>query len=363
MNNPLLNPWFYKLNQTLEDGDFAFTDIDLSWLKENKKNTFCLLNIASQLDTCPAVPAGRDLYVLSWFFEPFNQMWFREVYFKNPQAQFIVISDMDPNDICNYDRVKFFQLIHHSTWINAVRSKNTRSSVTELSKRNYKLSSLSSRLNEFKFFITAKLYKHNNPETLLSWNRGFDIGSKDRYVFDTHGMVHSDELLQFKDFLISNKINSQDFENNPRANSSFNHPAYLDSVINSVNETQCQSRSPDFGNLPTPYITEKTWKPLFAGNALLFTGQAGLKNKLESWGFKFDYPWAMNYDESFYDYQRLEIILSQINWILAVPISELINMSRDSVEHNIELAWSGRLETLFRHHNDKVIEELKQYLG
>jgi hypothetical protein len=95
----------------------------------------------------------------------------------------------------------------------------------------------------------------------------------------------------------------------------------------------------------------------------LFSGQCGLKQKLESWGFKFDYVWAQGYDNSFNDNQRLESILTNINWILTIPRSDLARMAKDSVEHNLELAWSGRLENMFKQHNNHTSEQLKKHLG
>lgn len=357
------NKWFYNLNQTKESGNFKFIDMDFSWLKQHSNQIYCLMNIASHKHSCPLVPDNKDLYILSWFFEPFNDLWFIELYNRNPQAQFIIITDMDPNGLENFERVKFFQMIHHSTWIAAIHQKNTRPSDTSILNRKFKLSSLASRLNEYKFYITAKLHSKQHPCTIYTWNRGFDIRSVDDFVFDRRDLCHSDSLLEFKDYLKNNTINAEQFDNNPLDGSCFGHAAYTDTVINSINETQSISQTPEFGLLPTPYITEKTWKPLFAGNALLFSGQAGLKKQLESWGFIFDYVWAQDIDNNFNDNVRLEVLLSQINWILETPIEDLISMSRQSTEHNLELAWSGRLEQQFKEHNSNTMESIKKYVG
>lgn len=358
-----MHNWFYKLNQTVEHDDFNMFGIDFSWLKQHKKDTYCLMNIASQMPDCPQVPNGKDLYILSWFFEPFGDLWFLDLYHKNPQAQFVILTDMNPNDLATLDRVKFFEIIHHQTWFDAIHLMNQRPEKLSLSTRKFKISSLSSRLNEFKFYVTAKLHSKQHPETFYTWNRGFDLKHNDGFVFESHGLYHSDSLLQLSDFLKHNTINAEHFKNNPLDGCYFAHPAYTNTVINSVNETQSLSQTPEFGRLPTPYITEKTWKPLFAGNAILFTGQAGLKKQLESWGFVFDYVWAQDYDGSFNDNQRLEVILAQINWILEIPTVDLARMAQSSVEHNLELAWSGRLEHRFKQHNLQTVQEIKEYVG
>jgi hypothetical protein len=355
--------WFYKLNQTIENGDFNMFGIDFSWLKQHNKDTYCLMNIASYFPNCPQIPDGKELYILSWFFEPFVDVWFLEIFNRNPQAQFVVITDMNPNNLATLDRVKFFQIIHHQTWFEAIHLMNQRPKNLDLLTRKFKISSLSSRLNEFKFYITAKLHSKQHPEAFYTWNRGFDIKDKDGFIFEPHGFYHSDQLLYLIDFLKNNSINAENFKNNPLDGCYFTHPAYNNTVINSVNETLSLSQTPEFGKLPTPYITEKTWKPLFAGNAILFTGQAGLKKQLESWGFVFDYVWAQDYDDSFNDNQRLEVILSQINWILEIPVTDLAEMAQSSVEHNLELAWSGNLERQFSQHNLQTLQEIKDYVG
>jgi len=359
-----LKDWFYRHNQQKETDDFKFTNLDLSFLKQLNDECYCLINICSQVEWCPPVPQGKSLYVMAWFFETFNSKWFLDIYNKNPQAQFVIITDMEPNGFLKLDRVQFFQFFHHSTWIDAIRLKNPGPCQQPIDQRKYKLSSLCSRLNEYKFFITAKLHIEQNPEVYYTWNRDFEIRNEDSFVFEQRNFQQSDELLaKCKLFLRDNKINSEIFDNNPLSNCNFNHPAYSDTVINSVNETQTLSSDPDFLNYPTPYISEKAWKPLFAGNALLFSGQCGLKQKLESWGFKFDYVWAQGYDNSFNDNQRLESILTNINWILTIPRSDLARMAKDSVEHNLELAWSGRLENMFKQHNNHTSEQLKKHLG
>ena len=357
-----MQSWFYPLNQTVDTGDFKFIDADFSWLADIKKDCYCLMNIATDPKICPMVPDGHSMYVLSWLFEPFGDLWFLDLYNRNPQAQFVIISDLNPNDLVKLDRVEYFQIMHHATWFKAIHLKNTKPHNINLSNRKYKLSSLSSRLNEYKFYITAKLHDKKNSQTLYTWNRGFDITNKDSFVFESHGLYHVDKMLDYTDFLKNNTINQEQWDNNPLSGCNFAHSAYLDTVINSINETQCLSYTPEFGRLPTPYITEKTWKPLFAGNAILFTGQAGLKKQLESWGFEFDYVWAQDYDGSFSDNQRLEVILSQINWILATNIDDLAHWAQPSTEHNFELAWSGKLEQQFAKHNQQVIAELQDFI-
>jgi len=354
----LINPWFYKQNQKLGDA-FKFLDLDLGFLNQLKKHAYCLINCA--ISDADPVPNGYDLYVFSWFFEPFVDVWFLDIYQKNPQAEFVIITDLEPNALAHLPRVQVFNSNTHTTWINAIRSQNSAPITGKLIDRKYKISSLSSRLSEYKFFITAKLLESQSTEAFYSWNRGFAIHDKDSWVFEQSGYQQTDSLLKHSDYLKNNTINLEKFKNNPLSNCQFQHPAFNNSIVNAVNESQNISETPEFGTLPLALITEKTWKPLFAGNALLFTCQALTKKKLENWGFKFDYPWAQGYDDNLRDSQRLEVILSHITWILSLPNSTLIALCEESVQHNVELAWSGKLESQFRAVNERCVAELQRH--
>jgi hypothetical protein len=297
----------------------------------------------------------------TWFFEPFVDVWFLDIYQRNPQAEFVIITDLEPNALAQLARVQVFGSNTHTTWINAIRSQNSGPISTKLIDRKYKISSLSSRLSEYKFFVTAKLLESKNTEAFYSWNRGFAIRDKDSWVFEESGYHQIDSLLKHSEHLKSNTINQEKFENNPLSNCQYQHTSYNNSIINAVNESQNISETPEFGTLPLAMITEKTWKPLFAGNALLFTCQATTKKKLENWGFKFEYPWAQGYDDNVKDSQRLEVILSHITWILSLTTPALVELCEESVQHNIELAWSGKLEQQFRNTNERCVADLQRY--
>lgn len=359
----ITEPWFHKLNQTADVDNFIYEGLDLSWLKKYiTSDVYCLMNIGYHVDNCPTVPNGKDLYIFSWFFELFNDYWFLKIYNANPQAQFIILTDMNPNDFMHLPRVKVFKFDHKTTWLAATKQQNVRPTDTDLKNRRYKLSSLVARVSEFKYYITAKLLDINSTDAWISWNLRYPIRESDSYLFEPSGFYHADLLLKHAEFLKTNTINYEKFDPAPLAVSSFNHPAYTDSIINSVNETQNISRTPEFGNLPTPFITEKTWKPLFAGNALLFSGQAGLKQALEAYGLKFDYVWAANYDGDFNDRQRLETILCNIDWIMNTPGALLAEMAEESVQHNLDLVWSDQIEKQIKEINIIGSTELENFL-
>lgn len=356
------NPWFYNLNQTKES-NLIFDQIDLSWLHsfDNDDSIFYLINIkCADIE----VPDGKDLYIFSWFFETFVDQWFLSIYNRNPQAEFVIITDLCPNGLHDLPRVSTFKVYHHSTWMRAIKQVNDGPAIKSLKDRKYKISALSSRLSEFKFYITAKLLDKQDAATLYSWNRGFEVRDKDSFIFELSNYQNADRILKkHREILKNQTINADDWLNNPLNNCRFDHAAYQDSLINCINETQNISKTPEFGTLPVPYLTEKTWKPLFAGNALLLSGQASIKKTLEGFGFRLDYPWAQNCDDDFYDMQRCETLLNHIDWILSLDSETLVSLCHDSVQHNIELAWSGKVECFFDEYNQESIQLLKEHLS
>jgi len=359
----ITNPWFYPLNQD-QKNNLKFDLIDLSCLHkfDNNNSVYYLINIKTSTDL--QIPDGKDLYIFSWFFEPFVDQWFLDIYNRNPQAEFVILTDLQKNNFSMLPRVIVFTLYHYATWIKAIRQTNSGPITKPLQQRKYKISALSSRLSEFKFYVTCKLLDHCREDVFVSWNRGFDVRSEDSFIFESTGYTHMDRLLNnYKELLKNNKINPDTWENNPLNNCCYDHVAYEESIINCINETQNISRTPEFGTLPGPYITEKTWKPLFSGNAVLFSGQARIKKTLEDFGFRFDYPWAQNCDDEFNDSQRCETLLNHIDWVLSLDSDTLCSMCSDSVQHNIDLAWSGRVESTISDYNQSSIEKIKKHLG
>jgi hypothetical protein len=336
--------------------------MDLSWLHhfKNNANVCYLVNIQSNT---AVVPNNKDLYILGWFFEPFDDKWFLDIYYKNPCAEFVILTDLYSNDFVNLDRVNVYCLYHYSTWFNAIKQMNSCPAKKPLSKRLYKISALSSRLSEFKFFITAKLLDKDDDSTFFTWNRGFKSRNVDDFIFEYSGHTYLNKLIdKHAKTLQSSSINPQKWSNSPLENCFFGHTAYNEAIINCLNESQSLSFTPEFGLLPVPYMTEKTWKPLFAGNAVLFSSHALAKKRLEEFGFQFQYPWAQNFDSEVTDMNRYNTILNHIDWILSLDKTTLAHMCQDSVDHNIELSWSDCLDKQIYHHNQHVMQQIQEHL-
>jgi len=305
---------------------FEITDIINSKCSED---TYVLLNVCfnSLRNQNISIPSGYNRYILGFWFEVFEEDSFLQLYNNNPNSEFIILTDLDAKAFDPLDRCRVINFYHYKWY-----TENMIVSPVDWKGKKYKLSSLSNRITEFRYYITAKLL--NSQDVYLTWNL-YDIGADINYIFDPAGSLKRDELLKKTKDRLKEKINSEIFQNDPISNmQSGSHPAYSLSLVNCINETKDVSWTPNFGISPAPYLTEKTWKPLFFGNALIFSGQANTKSHLEKIGFKFNYPWPNHYDSQIGDLERLETILDTIDLILKLDLDEIAVGIRESVEHN-----------------------------
>jgi len=318
------------------------------------KETFCSFNIFSKNNYI--APDGFDRYILGFWFEVFDDVAFLKLYNDNPQAEFIILSDMLPNDLTKLSRCKYLQLFHWNWFLNQYKTQSN------TQQKKYKISSLSNRVNEYKFFITAALL--NQPDVYLTWNAEYckHISYYD-YIFSSTGYPKRDNLLIYAEKL-RNPVNKESFVNDPEVHflTSWSHPAYTDSLVNFINETKDNSWQPEFGLIPGPYLTEKTWKPLFLGNALVFSGQHNIKSVLEEAGFNFNYPWQDNYSHLPGDLERLDCLLELIDTILALPAEEIQSGIENSISHNQNLISSKQIHCYVDEKNQVGLELLTKLL-
>jgi hypothetical protein len=111
------------------------------------------------------------------------------------------------------------------------------------------------------------------------------------------------------------------------------HPAYTGCVVNLSNETYSQDAI-DGMPMPGPYITEKTWKSLLGGSALMPVGRMQTYAYMENFGFCFDYPWSRSFDLIPGDIDRFVSTLSVIDAIFAIGMPELSAAVAESSRHN-----------------------------
>jgi hypothetical protein len=321
------------------------------------RNIYFNLNVCVNGLKYKILPSGYDLYVLGFWSEVFDEEWFCQCYQHLLSAKFLILSDWYPNDLLKMSNVNFVRLLHWKSFL----PKGIKQPI-DWKQRKFKISSLSGRVTEFRYFISAKLY--NKPDVLMRWNRTYELANSIDYIFSETGRSERDGLLSVRS-VFENPVNPEVFVNAPgmTLRDSIYNPAYIGSLVNAINETKDISWNECFGICPGPYITEKTWKPLINGNALIFSGQFGIKQMLEELGFEFDYPWCNEYAELAGDLDRLEKILLLIDQILNMSVTEIVDGIQKSCEHNQDLVYSNEIKNSIDCVNAVGLIKLIEYLN
>jgi hypothetical protein len=180
---------------------------------------------------------------------------------------------------------------------------------------------------------------------LISW-RGVLGKPEDLYLFNLTSNSKLDSVIDYlKSTFFDLRISPDgNFTNQPLDNLFYNWPAYNDCVINCSNESVNNSfQQTPYGShiVPGPYFTEKTWKCMLSGTALLPVGQYHSYECLSDQGFKFDYPWDCAFDQLHGDIDRISAILNCLDQIKDMPLEFLKSSTLESSQHNRDHILSG----------------------
>jgi hypothetical protein len=229
---------------------------------------------------------------------------------------------------------------------------------TNSSQPSKKISSLSSRHEFHKAAITAFLVeKFTNDELILSWH---DNVVRDLY-YKTDDYFIPPTIKKYLNGKFNNlqPIKLDFFENNPINNVNWHHPAYLDAAVNFTNESIFNSEAiinNQIVNLPTPYLTEKTWKPLLSGCAFIPVGQVNTLQSLTEVGFIFDYNMNLSFDQCITDFDRIIKIYELAELLLTLSPLEIYKKTCHSNNYNLEHIRSGNLKTICNRKNTQTLE-------
>lgn len=326
-------------------------------LSKIKDNAFVCLNVCVNSLNFDTFPEGYDLYVLSFSQEIFDEDWFMQVYNTHHKSRFLIIGNFYPGDLEKFDRVDFVRILDCLWYKNQLNYH-----AIDWNRKKFKISSLSYFITETRYFITAALL--DKPDVLYSWHNQYRAMSPFEYIFQPTGNTNRDSLLKYKNRL-DNVYQLDNFDHSSYVKNlqdARKNPAYRDSVVNCINETKDVSWQSNFGNCPTPYLSEKTWKAIYNGNALLFTSQANTERFLTELGFNFDYPWNNSYARIPGDLDRLEQLIELVNTILQIPIHDLISGVKELCEHNVSYFFSADFDKVVNEINNNGLERLEKIL-
>lgn len=284
------------------------------------------------------VPKGfYDTYVFSWGMEDWDHVWLHQFCQEHKDSQVIVISDTELKE--GYNAPPNLKCLVHHCWHVVFEDviSYDRTPFLSSNQREHRCSSLVNKPSYFKALTTAYLMMHHKESLLMSWNTNKNqeiCGSLGFLNLDTPTAVELRPLIEYYlSHLKSTTISLDDFVVDRMQFYNSNHPAYTNCVVNFSNETYSQDAI-DGVPMPGPYITEKSWKPLLGGAALMPVGRMQTYAYMENFGFCFDYPWNRSFDLIPGDIDRFVSTLSVIDKIFAMDMPELSLAVAESSCHN-----------------------------
>ena len=301
------------------------------------------------------IPKAQQI-VLSFHTEQIDHEFVKTVAISNPDSEVIVLYDGEvrangwwPNNI------KFIRFI---TWHTQIANIITTWGVPVKAAGvpRYSLSALSFRCTQMKTYVLGSLIDHacrNN--FVLSWHvvPGYSV---DNHVWRGTSRPKLDALAEKMRDL--QQINADTWYNlsynHPMQNADWRHPAYENCAFNITNESWHYSLTEIDGCefvYPGPYFTEKTWKPLLAGNGIVCAGQWHSYQALIDLGFRFDYGLDLSYDLIPGDLDRAIAMLDIIQHVASLDALELHEISHQSATHNQQHILSGDFASVCEHKN------------
>jgi hypothetical protein len=156
------------------------------------------------------------------------------------------------------------------------------------------------------------------------------------------------------------------FENQPILTvTNWNYPTFTECAVNLPLESQFNDvliYQNSAVRIPGPMFTEKTWKPLLAGQSFLPVGQYHSCHSLQNYGISFDFGISLEFDQEPSEFTRLEKFLESIDQIKKMPHEELQHKSMINAEHNLNIIKSGTFFNLCEQHNQQVLPQIEKWI-
>lgn len=233
-------------------------------------------------------------------------------------------------------------------------------------KIKYKIGSLTNRLTQSKCIIHAALLYHLPESDIV-----YSLHSENCEMKNVHYWTPSSNTTcnfymdQFqKNHLGKSKIiDSTDYDQ-----TNVDLPVYTQSIFNLTQESfhysfMMDDQTDQEGILPGPFLTEKTWKGLLTGTAIIPVGQYRTLAWLKTQGFQFDYgDLNLDFDNDPGNLTRLEKIIQLIKNINSIKIDDLDNMTSTSRLHNQEHIWSVDFYNSCQEINNSTVKKLVNFI-
>lgn len=358
-----------NVNGTWDDvkSSSLFThSIYTTWTKFDWPDTYFMLNLNWPDHTAiTQIPKNFERYVVSFQIEAVDIYWVKQLAEELPHAQIIVLHEGKFYSSEYWPKNLIF--LPWITWDEQLRRMAKiygRQDFVE--NANYKLTSLCNRVSQYKFYVSAYLLKnHKLSQCILSYHGHIDKHSDVDHLLV--GIPAIDSLVEFMKTQdpVSLDDTTKKQRNTDVLNTNWNWPAHTDSVVCLTNEGFHYSHTEVDGVefiRPGPPLSEKTLKPILAGQALIAVGNVNSHRSLADLGFVFDYQLDLSFDQESRDLSRMLKIFQTIDQIMGLGIDELKHRVRPSTIHNSRWAVSNELQQLTCSQNEEILVKMQKIL-
>jgi hypothetical protein len=337
---------------------------ELNWLQQLPKTTYFALWV--NLPSCGPheinLPLGHPLYVITFHQETLDSDWLLEQT-SRIGAPIIVLCDESMYDFPlpkNVYVYKYYSRHHHVDqiiqWFPERQPRNVK----------YKISNICNRITQSKLIIFTALMQHHPIEDLLV-KLGDWIELKNVHHWQPTGNQTLDCLTDiFKNQYLTKTIKVDNFDNHHDNVQSINsnpwNPFYTESALHFVSESYHYSlMHTNHGKFirPGPTFSEKTYKCLVAGTPFIPVGQFESYKHLADLGLKFNYgDLDLSWDNDPGNLTRLIGIVKLIESLKEYSVQDILDITRESTEHNTDYIWSGKLKKTCQEHNEKTANKI-----
>lgn len=345
-----------------------FYDIDF-------KNTFFALNVI-HFDSEKLLNHNCKKIVLSFQSEYIDYYDMFYTFNNNKDKVFLLLTDFYFPEAPDKDTETHFwpdnvTCIQWISWGEQIKYFANRAGVAKNPRNpSKKLSSLSHRHEFHRSAVTAFILNNfSKNDIILSWH-SWTPNKEDIYYLKDDYCIHNEIKKQLNTFNYHEKIlldepkKSLNYFRNPVNNYFWDIEPYLDCAVNLTNETAYSSvgRIDEMNVvLPTPLITEKTFKALLAGTAFVSVGQPFLLRQLNLLGIRTDFGFPSKYDEKIFEDERMLEIYETLTFIRDTPTEKIYKDSYDAVNHNLRHIRSQKFLENCKHHNRKHIDKIYEW--
>lgn len=329
-----------------------------------RRTWFRLFNTYQHFQRCE-LPDNFDLYVISYHGEQIDFEW---LFSLDSDKQIILVSDSNWYDTAllpsNVQYVRWLVWQHYfdrmlSWYGTGLPQKNI----------NSKASAICHRITQSKIWITTAMLEHI-PEQDRMVALGDWLIDKDVHHWHLTGNLVLDGLTNiFRQKYLGQTLRFDDFtqqDNNHQTTADPANKALQSCALHFTNESFHYSHMFIRDRetiLPGPFLTEKTFKCLFAGTAFIPVGQFDTYSTLQQLGLEFNYGLDLSFDHECKNLKRFQMLVDFIQKLNTYSAHELYEITRHSTEHNAKIVRAGTFRDACDRANQKSVQNLKSLLA